>query len=388
LKNGADFDELAKEYSQDPGSAQNGGNLSWFSFGQMVPEFNDAVFAMKEIGEVSQPVKTQFGYHIIKLLGKRPGASLDELRPQIENKLERTGYLNALHQLGIDKWKTSYNYNLNNTAYKKLQAAAVQFIPTDSMFIALFENDSETLLTIDNQNITIADFMAYIRTNPRAFYNLSTEMLQEKLDAFVYQELTNAEDRNLEKKYPEFKNLMQEYRDGILLFEVSNKEVWEKASTDTEGLENFFAQNTGKYKWDERHWKGYIVMTKDAKLQKKMEKAIKKMPYEQAAKFLIDNYKQDVDSLSPIKIEKGLFVKGQNKYVDEKIFNAGKAELPEKYKGFFLTGIDLPDTPESYTDVRGLVITDYQDYLEKKWLEDLNAKYPVVIYKNRIENGQ
>ena len=178
---------------------------------------------------------------------------------------------------------------------------------------------------------------------------------------------------------------MQEYRDGILLFEVSNREVWDKASNDTEGLEKFFTKDPAKYKWEDPHWKGYIVLTKDVKLQKKMEKAVKKMSYENAAKYLIDNYKQDVDSLSPIKIEKGLFVKGQNKYVDEAIFQTGKAELPKDFTGFFLLGKYLPDVPDSYTDVRGLVITDYQDYLEQEWLKSLNKKYPVVIYKERIE---
>ncbi|MDR0547671.1 MAG: peptidylprolyl isomerase [Dysgonamonadaceae bacterium] len=385
LKDGADFGELAKEYSQDQGSAKEGGNLSWFAFGQMVPEFNETVFNMKEIGEVSQPVKTRFGYHIIKLLGKRPDADLESVRAQIENKLERTGSFNALHQPGIDKLKAEYHFSINTPAYQKLLAAAQTAFPADSVFTTEFENDATALLTVDNQPVSIADFIAYIQKNPRSFSNLSTETLNEKFDAFTYQSLIDAEDKNLENKYPEFKNLMQEYRDGILLFEVSNREVWDKASTDTEGLEKFFAQNPAKYAWDEPHWKGYVVLTKDAKLQSKMQKEVKKLSYEEAAKYLTDHYKQDVDSLSPLKIEKGLFVKGQNKYVDEAFFQTGKAELPKGFTGFFLLGKSLPDIPDSYTDVRGLVITDYQDYLEQAWLKSLNEKYPVTIYKERIE---
>ncbi|MDR2844163.1 MAG: peptidylprolyl isomerase [Candidatus Symbiothrix sp.] len=385
LKDGVDFGDLAKEYSQDPGSAAEGGNLSWFSFGQMVPEFNETIFAMKEIGEVSQAVKTQFGYHIIKLLGKRPSAPLDELRSQLETKLERSGSFNTLHQPGIDKLKAEYPYKVNTAAYKLLQNAANSLYPTDSLYLTQFENNQETLLTVAGQNISIAQFVDYLKNNPRSYFNLTTETLKEKFDSFEYQTLIDTEDKNLENKYPEFKNLVQEYHDGILLFEVSNKEVWDKASADTEGLEKFFEANKSNYTWDEPHWKGYVVWVKNAKLQKKIQKAIAKMPYEAAAKYLIDNYKNEADSLSQIKIEKGLFTKGQNPFVDEAFFNQGKAELPAGYTGFFLTGVSLPTLPENYTDVRGLVITDYQDYLEHEWLQQLNAKYPVVIYKELIE---
>ncbi|KAA6301948.1 MAG: Chaperone SurA [Candidatus Ordinivivax streblomastigis] len=385
LKDGVDFGDLAKEYSQDPGSAAEGGNLSWFSFGQMVPEFNETIFAMKEIGEVSQAVKTQFGYHIIKLLGKRPSAPLDELRSQLETKLERSGSFNTLHQPGIDKLKAEYPYKVNTAAYKLLQNAANSLYPTDSLYLTQFENNQETLLTVAGQNISIAQFVEYLKSNPRSYFNLTTETLKEKFDSFEYQTLIDTEDKNLENKYPEFKNLVQEYHDGILLFEVSNKEVWDKASADTEGLEKFFEANKSNYTWDEPHWKGYIVWVKNAKLQKKIQKAIAKMPYEVAAKYLTDNYKNEADSLSQVKIEKGLFTKGQNPFVDEAFFNQGKAELPAGYTGFFLTGVSLPTLPENYTDVRGLVITDYQDYLEHEWLQQLNAKYPVVIYKELIE---
>ncbi|MCL1937536.1 MAG: peptidylprolyl isomerase [Candidatus Azobacteroides sp.] len=379
LSEGALFEDLAKEYSDDKVSAEKGGDLSWFSYGQMVPEFNNAVFSMKEIGSISQPIHTQFGYHIIKLLGKRPVASFDELRKQIENKMERTGNFMVLYQTGIDQLKAEFHYSPNEKTYNLLSEAAKTAFPTDSLFTTPFENNQETLFTVGNENVSVADFIAYLKSEPKTYTNLSTDAFAEKFNQFVYNNLINAEEKNLEDKFPDFRNLMQEYHDGILLFEVSNKEIWDKASADTAGLIRFFEKNKMNYAWDEPHWKGYVVLFKDAKLKKSVQKEIEKMPYEQAASYVIEKYAES--ETSPVSIEKGLFTKGQNSYVDEVIFNGPKTNLPDGFADFLLVGTLMEKLPESYTDVRGLVITDYQDYLEEEWLKELNAKYPVEIYE-------
>ena len=384
LKEGVEFGKLAEEYSDDPGTAERGGDLSWFEFGKMVSEFNDMVFSMTETGSVSKPVKTRFGYHIIKLMGKREAPGYDKVIPQLKTKFERTGSFYELYKPELDKLKKEHHYSVNTATYDKLQADANVLIPTDSVFISKYKDNNETLFTLDNGRIyTVANFSEHLKNNPRSFFNLSLEVFLDKYNQFVYENLLKAEDNSLESKHPEFRNLMQEYRDGILLFEVSNKEVWEKASADTIGLAKFFETNKNKYAWNEPHWKGYVVLAKDSDTKKKMQKDISKMNTDDAVKYLLENYK--VGDVSYVKVEKGLFKKGQNAFVDESIFKTGKAELPEDYKDFFLLGKLLKDLPESYTDVRGLVITDYQDYLEKEWLKSLNEKYPVIIYKEVID---
>ncbi|GHT74369.1 peptidyl-prolyl cis-trans isomerase [Bacteroidia bacterium] len=383
LNAGEDFGELAKEYSDDKGSAQRGGDLSWFKYGDMVPEFNDAVFAMTDTGSISRPVKTQYGYHIIKLLDKQSRVSLDEVRGQLETKFDKTGNYLLLHQPGINELKAENNYSLNAKAYQSLAEAANTLYPTDSAYIAKFADNKETLFSVNNQPVSIGDFVQYLQNNPKSYQNFSPEFLQDRFDQLVYQKLTEAENATLENKYPEFRNLMREYRDGILLFEVSNREVWEKASNDTVGLSKFFEANKPNYTWTDPHWKGYVVLAKDAETKKKMLKDIKKLTPDEAVKFLLDNYK--VGDVSYVRIEKGLFTKGQNKFVDEQVFKTGKAELPDNYQDYFVLGKLLPTTPETYTDVRGLVVTDYQDYLEKEWLKKLNEKYPVVIYRDVLK---
>jgi peptidyl-prolyl cis-trans isomerase SurA len=169
---------------------------------------------------------------------------------------------------------------------------------------------------------------------------------------------------------------MNEYHDGILLFEVSNNEVWEKASKDTAGLAAFFKKNVEKYNWDKPHFKGRIVKCKNEETLNAAKDIINTQPKDSIDKYL----RQLNDSVVNIKIEKGLFVQGDNKFVDQFIFNdTVEAEKDANFPYVFVPGVLLDETPEDYTDVRGLVTADYQEYLEKHWIDSLRKKYPVKI---------
>ncbi|MDR1527397.1 MAG: peptidylprolyl isomerase [Dysgonamonadaceae bacterium] len=382
---GADFETLVKEYSDDERSKQSErpGYIGWFSPVDLIPLL-ELPLSNTPAGKISSPIRSSAGYYLLKIHDKKanPETSYDDLRPKLENKMERTGSFSQLHQPGIDQWKTTHQYTLNANAYRALYETANRMHPFDSLYVATFVNNQETLFTIDQQPVSIAGFIDYLKNNPQAYVNLSTEYLSDKFNDFVYEKLKEAENNQLEDKYPEFKNLMQEYHDGILLFEVSNREVWDKASNDTVGLIQYFETHQSKYAWNEPHWKGYVILLKDAKAKQGIQKEIKKMQPDQAVPYLLNKYNTADSTL--IQVEKGLFVKGQNPYVDEAVFGGEKAILFSPYVSFILLGKMLPNMPEEYTDVKGLVITDYQDYLEQEWVKSLNEKYPVEIYKDVI----
>jgi len=376
---GEDFSELAKNYSDDKNNSEKGGNLGWFDFNIMVKEFQDAINSLKNIGDISKPFKTRYGYHIVKLLGKKPIEPYEEKKQEIEKQLGSGGFFIPTHQLEIDKIKEKSNFKKTEAAYNKLITASETIYPTDSIFYENFANDKDELFKIENTSFTIADFITFLKAYSRSPYVVSTELIVDRLENFEYEALNKVKEQNLENLYPEFKNLIQEYRDGIILFEIKNREVWDKASIDTEGLENYFVANKQKYAWEEPHFKGYVILAKDSKTKKKMQKETSKMKPEDAVKFLSDNYK--VGDVSYVKFEKGLFKQGENAFVDQEIFKTGQAEFPEGFGDFFLIGKKLNE-PASIDDVKGLIITDYQDYLEQEWIENLNRKYAVKIYQD------
>jgi len=252
--------------------------------------------------------------------------------------------------------------------------------PIDSLFENTFSNNTDVLFKINNVSYTTSDFISFLKKDPHSSFRISTEFVAERLKAYEYSVLLNALNQDLENRYPEVRNLLREYRDGSLMFNISSREVWDKASSDTDGLQKFFDANKQRYAWDGPRYKGYIIFTKDAATQKKMQKEISKMAPEEAVAYLNENY--IVGDVSYVKVDRGLFKKGENPFVDEQAFKTGgKAQTPEGFGDFFLLGNVLKG-PDSYKDVRGQVITDYQDYLEKEWIKKLNEKYPVKIYKD------
>ena len=306
LQGGADFEETARQLSDDKGSAARGGDLGWFGHGMMVRPFEDAAYAMQP-GQVGEPFTSDFGWHIIKLYDRRGIQPLDSIRGQVQRNVQRDERMKE----------------------------------TDKAFIR----------------------------KTRAEYNLPANMSDEEVKAYA--------DSHLEEKYPEFANLVREYHDGILLFEVSLREVWDKASKDTAGLEQYFQAHRDKYIWDAPRYKGYIVYCKDKNTMRAMKSIIRSNPDS------IDSYinqRINVDGQTFTKYNHGLWTKGQNKVVDRLGFKdkkAPKAET-EEWPYVFSTG-KIQKAPLHYTDERGRVTTDYQDYLEALWIQELRKKYEVKV---------
>jgi peptidyl-prolyl cis-trans isomerase SurA len=377
---GEDFATLAKEFSDDKGSGQQGGLLGWFGKGRMVKEFEEAAFSLKEKGEISQPVRSQYGFHIIKLEDKRGIEPLEQKRSQIINFLGRSSKYHLLYKPGEDALKAKANFTANEKVLNELYKLANAYQLSDSVFQAKINGD-EILFTVWGTTYNVGDFISYAERN--AASALSTDVLNDRYNDYVIEVLKKEENKNLEAQYPEFKNLMQEYRDGFLSFEITQNEVWEKAPKDTVGLTSFFLDNKDKYKWDEPRYKGYVILCKDKKIKKEAEKIIKKSDLDVAIKLITEKF--NADSIKHVKIEKKLFQRGNNPYVDEVIFKTGKAEINEDYPVLLLTGKLLPDGPESYADVGGLVISDYQNYLEEKWIQKLRKEYPIEIFPEVIK---
>jgi len=377
IKAGDDFGKMANELSEDRGSATKNGELPWFGTGRMVPEFETAAFALQNKGDVSAPIQSAYGWHILKLIDKKGIASYEESKTDIESKVKRDERANLGQAAFVAKLKSDYKLQLNsnnlNEFYKLLEKRTL----TDSVFMVEVSKLNKPLFNIADNNISQNKFAIYLKNNNSTDKTTANEIIDEKINAFIEKELLAYEDSRLEKKYDDFRFLMQEYHDGILLFEVSNNEVWEKASKDTEGLAKYFNANKSDYAWEKPHYKGRVISCKDKATLKAAKAIVKKSHNDSIDKYLRTRLN---DSIQYVKIDKGLYVQGENKAVDKLVFKSKEVYIPApEYPFVFVTGKLLKKIPEDYTDVRGLVTADYQEYLEKEWIAALRKKFTVSV---------
>lgn len=383
IKAGDNFGELAKKLSQDKGSAAKNGELPWFGTGRMVPEFETAAFALKNVGDYSAPIQSAYGWHIIKLLDKKSVASYDDMKADLERKIKRDERANRGQQAFVDKLKKEYNSQLIKANVAEFYALVGEKPLSDSTFLAEASKLNKPLFSFAGKSYSQTDFANYLKKNNNSDKSIASEKIDTKLNAFIDSELLAYEDTQLERKHEDFRFLMQEYHDGILLFEVSNKEVWEKASKDTDGLAKYFNAHKADYTWDKPHYKGHVIYCKDKATLKIAKSIVKKSDIDSIDKYLRTRLN---DSIQYVKTEKGLYVQGDNKVIDNKIFKTKDAFSPSpEYPYVFVVGKMLKNTPEDYTDVRGLVTADYQEFLEKEWIQTLRSKYPFTVNQDVLK---
>ena len=288
------FAEVANRESEDRGSAARGGDLGWFGKGMMVKPFEEAAFSLKA-GEISAPIRSQYGWHLIFKEGERGIQPLDSMRADIQRQVMRDERAHEIDKSFIRKARAEYQ------------------LP---------------------ETLSDADVKAYA-------------------------------DEHLEDKYEDLRHLVQEYHDGILLFEVSLREVWDKAAKDTAGLEQFFKVNKKKYTWDQPRWKGTVIHAKDKSSAKAAKNIVKNAHPDSVKSYIAKRINQD--TITYVKVQRGMWEL-------DKVPSAATEEMPIVE----LVGKKLK-APEVWSDEKGKVTTDYQDFLEAEWVKALRAKYPVEI---------
>lgn len=370
------FAELAVQYSDDKQSGKNGGDLGWFGTGKMVAEFDSASFAMENIGDISVPFTTPFGWHIITLLDKRGVPTLEEAETKIKAKVSKDARAQISKVSFIQKLKEMYGFEETQSNLKYISSALDTMV-----FHAQWEAPenkymSKALFTFADSSITVGDFAAYIMEKQRKEEKQALDKyVQKRYSQFVNATLENYEDSQLETKYPEFKMLMKEYRDGILLFELTEEKVWGKAMKDTVGLQEFYEANKTEFMWDSRV-NISIFKCKDEKIAKKAHKWLNKG---KADDYVVD--KLNEDSQLNLFIENGTYATGANEIADDFAWEEGLSEWKEINGQIVFVRINevLEPMPKELDEARGLVTARYQKYLEEEWIKELRSTYEVIV---------
>lgn len=406
------FADVAREMTEDPAGKENGGELGWIQVFRYVYPFEDAVYNTP-VGEVTEVFRSPYGFHIALVEEERPyeevhAAHIMKMMPRgtEQTALDTKKDIDSLYQVVLagadfaevatahsdDKGSAVRGGDLGwfgrgmmvqpfeNITFDMQPGEMSEPFPTrfgwhfvklyDKRGIQPLDSMRQQLLMQVKRDVRYQEAEKSFIRKTRAEYNLPTEMSDEEVKAYA--------DAHLEEKYADLRNLVREYHDGILLFDVSLREVWDKANKDTEGLAAYFKANKKNYTWDEPRYKGYMIYAKDEKVAKAAKQIIKTANADSVMSYI--NQRINVDSVQYVKVEKGLWVEGKNAAVDKYGFKNKTAEYTpsEEFPVVVPVG-KVIKAPQEYTDVRSQVTTDYQDHLEKQWVATLREKYPVVV---------
>ncbi len=378
LANGADFDELTKANSQDQNTASKEGYLGFVKINQFEKAFEEAVFGLENDGDISSPVESKIGYHIVKRISAVDYSDKEKNKRRVKSKLSKDDRLEIAKKSLIEKIKEEAGLTEDAAVY----AAFVRSLTPEfySYKWQLPDVAEKTLLSFNNgMTYTNKDFALFCKKNTRARlkYNKDEDVsvaAQDLYNSYLDEVTIKFEEANLEKKYPDFKALMREYEEGILLFEATKQEVWDKATEDTIGLQNFYASNKENYRWDERaELTSYSIANRDAKTMAKLKKCLAKGDTEK----LLSKFNTEAAAITTESkiIEKSAlggmdWKKGALSAWDESDRNVTKVNQ--------ITRI-IPSSLKSFDEARGYIIADYQDFLEKEWVASLKESYKLQL---------
>ena len=386
LQLGADFGRMARQYSEEPNSAQNGGEIPYFGTGRMIPEFEDACFAIENEGEFSEPVKSIIGWHIIKLIDKKGIGSYEEMKPELQEKINRGGRTEVRTEKYIARLKETYGFSENRAGLAAIYAAVDSTLLTGMWKAGELAGNDEMLMAIGPRRVTVGEFAVYLesqRSNapPRNLVGYVDELYKK----FSQEKIMEYEESRLPEKYPEYRYVYEEYHDGILLFDIMDQKVWSKAVTDTAGLEAFHQAHREDYMWPERMEAYKVTCSEDADIQG-IRKAYKKILKGRWDEDKLNDRFCENDTLECVSLTRLLVADGENEQVDQLNRMEGPGPVFEEEAGsaFIIFKGMQPPEPKALDEARGQITSDYQNYLEAEWIKQLKDKYPVEINRELL----
>ncbi len=389
LKGELTFEELARNYSEDRNNAHNGGVLRWFNAHGLIPQFVEAVHNM-EIDDVSGPIETMYGWHMIRLLEQeRPGEFEQEL-PNIRQRLARDIRSQKSREVAIQQIKDQFGYREFPKNFNLLE----NYIDT-TIFQGIWSEETsgitennKPLFRIGDKRYTVADFGIWLAgRQPRTVTGDLSYLLKQRFQEYTDNQVIAYKEERLEELYPEFRALMNEYRDGILLFDLMDRKVWSFAVQDTVGLESFYQLHKQEHRWDTRVDAAIYIF----KSQEAAGEARAMLMQGMTEQEILDTINSS--SALELTLRRGKYQQGDHPLVDPHFSQTGisgvksiPAQAPG-YPGFYFVHVKeiLPPDYKALQEVRGLMISKYQEQLEKDWMEQLNEKYRIEIIHSELE---
>jgi peptidyl-prolyl cis-trans isomerase SurA len=374
IQEGDSFESLAKQFSDDKSSAAKGGVMNPFKSGDIRSEiFVNTAFGLKEIGAISEPIQSQFGWHILKLISKTPVEPYEQIKVDLEQKVKRDARSKVIRQKMLEKLKQQYT--ISQPSLESV-VAKIQKNDADDTWEVEASMEPQVFLKIESQEFSYRDFLDLLNKNKRSFKASTgkSKFISNQYALFLENNLFQYKKNNLINENEDYANVLKEYEEGLLLFDIMENKIWKGAQLDSIGLKSYYNENTSKFKSNSK-----ITATIARSNKKKKLKAVKKMWSQGFSTDAISQKLNERDqalifSSGDFEIDSPLIPKNM-------VFNKGISEIYSLDDNYVLLNISNIETPQilSFEDAKGAVISKYQSVLESKWLETLRNKYPIVI---------
>ena len=385
LQQGESFEQVAKQFSEDKSSASNGGKMAPFSSGQLSSEeFENIAFSLSAENPLSAPFETAFGWHIVKFGQKNAPKSFEEVKTDLESKVSRDERSRLIQMSVTEKLRNKYKISKDKKVYATIEKSF-----KDDFYSGLWTSDAvktpfdETVLSINSTTKSGRDFLNFIQKSQKTAIEIKpiSNMVSVMFEQFTDEELNKYYNANLESEFPEFANVMDEYRDGLLLFDLMEKEIWEKSKADSIGLQSFYNQNKQKYQWNKRYDVLVVSSTKEEYI-KKAQKMLKKGKSATEIKEALNSGKEIT-----VFDKEGLFEVGSTvlpKNIQDK---KGLTGITKEGDYYFISRVKdiIPAGQKSFEECEGKVINDYQQYLEENWVSDLKKEFTIKVNSEVFE---
>lgn len=377
LKNGAVWDTLVRKFSDDKSSAVNGGVLPWFGSNRMVPQFIDGIRSIEDSGQISKPVLTSYGWHIIKLIDVKPVGSFEDEKENLKQSLTKDIRANLSKEAIINRIKEEAHFTRNDKAVEDFYQVIDSSIYSRKWTVEQAEGLNKTIARLGKEEYNQQDFAQFLAKNQSINPKETVPQFIDRIfNKFTEEKVIQYEDARLEEKYPEFRALVKEYRDGILLFELTDQKVWSKAIKDTTGLKEFYEKNRDNYIWGDRADAILFISSTREGIEKAHNMATERLSVDQIKEAF------EADENNTITILEKKFPKNEEFIIDNIEWEKGISPIVQENEerfGFAVIKDLVPPEHKTLSEARGIITADYQNYLEEEWLKQLRSKYTVIV---------
>lgn len=376
---GADFKEMASRETEDRSGSANGGDLPWFGPGQMVPRFEKAAFALAD-KQMSEPVATSYGYHIILREAHRPMLPYDSVSASLLDRITKDDRAQMAVERTLDRFMASEGVRQDAAVAEAVHAVIRNNGGINNTSRAAIAALGSDIIAIGDYKATCRQLEESLRLTEEPDPDKACAVADSQIRMLVYGAAREAFIAALPEKEPQYANLLSEYSDGLLLCEISNQKVWNRANTDSDGLQKCFSAHRDEFRWDRPHYKGYVIAARNDSLA------------EAAYAYLLSANAAPEDLGTTLrkqfgtdaKIEKVIAGKGDNEVIDSLAFGGDAPKISGRWTAYKLFDGKVIDQPEDAFDVKGLVSQKYQQQLEAEWLSELASRYPVKINRKML----